>query len=361
LKKIFHSRGWKGLVLYYKMRDVLLPPETKRRALVKSSVDGMVHLLNAARKLNVKKIFRDSHPFSLNDPFSRKHPSQSHTETASLAGTKSGETGAVASGTVRKDKVSEEQRPAQMKKNMKHKRVHSEKGHVLVAGIYLANQENAIEHIVAQCNQSQNYYVTQKWIALFGDAPSENVKTVTTMKSEKPQPKFVLLNKILSEEKLENYDYIIICDDDIKLSDDFPDDFLDLQQKYNFALAQPARTHNSYIDHPFVQQFEGLKARRTRFVEIGPVVSIRKDIFSALLPFDESAHMGWGYDFVWPCIIEKKGLRMGIIDATPVDHSMRKPVENYNYDEADKSQQEYLSKNQHLSKDEAFTILESYA
>jgi hypothetical protein len=361
LKKIFHSRGWKGLLFYYKMRDVLFPLETTRRALVKASVESIFRLFSAAEKRDEKKIFGDSHPSLRKDAFSRKDGAQSHRDTVSLSGTESGQISAVKPGAVRKGTLSKEQTPSKMKKTQKRKGEHFIKENVLVAGIYLANQENAIEHIVEQFNLSQNFQVTQKWIALFGNAPSESVKTVTTMKSEEPQPKFVLLNKILSEEKLKKYDYIIICDDDITLGDDFLDDFLDLQKKYDFALAQPARTHNSHIDHPFVEQFDGLKARKTRFVEIGPVVSIRKDAFSALLPFDESTHMGWGYDFVWPCIIEKRGLRMGIIDATPVDHSMRKPVKNYNYDKANQSMQEYLSKNRHLSKDEAFTILESYA
>ena len=230
-----------------------------------------------------------------------------------------------------------------------------------MAGVYLANQENSVGHIVAELNGSKNYAVSQRWIALYGDAPSEEVKAVTISAPEKPEPKFVLLNRILAGEQLHRYDYILFCDDDIRLSPGFLDMFLGLQAQYDFSLAQPARTHNSYIDHPFVEQFDGLKARRTRFIEIGPVVSVRKDAFPVLLPFDESSHMGWGYDFVWPCLMEKMGMRMGIIDATPVDHSMRKPVMNYNYDEANKSMQNYLSRSPHLSKDEAFRILESYA
>jgi len=234
------------------------------------------------------------------------------------------------------------------------------KASVLITGIYLANQENAIGHIVAELNRSQECNIVQKWIALFGDAPSPEVGAVTSLKLTSPQPKFVLLNKILSGEKLHLYDYIVLCDDDIKLCPGFIDTFLKLQERYDFALAQPARTHNSYIDHPFVERFDGLTARRTRFIEIGPVLSIRKDAFAVLLPFDESSPMGWGYDFVWPCLIEKMGMRMGIIDATPIDHSMREPVINYNYDEANKSMQNYLSRNPHLSKGEAFRIIESY-
>jgi len=232
---------------------------------------------------------------------------------------------------------------------------------VLAIGIYLANQENTVEHIIEQMNRSKRYHVVQKWIALRGDPPSENIKAVTFMKIDKALPKFQLLNKILSGEELDKYSYIVISDDDITLPNNFLDGFLFLQEKYNFALAQPARTHNSYIDHPFVEQFDGLKARRTRFVEIGPVFSIRKDVFPLLLPFDENSSMGWGYDFVWPCLVEDGELRMGIIDAMPVEHSIRKPMQNYNYEDVNKIMKDYLSKTRHLDKNEAFRILESYA
>jgi hypothetical protein len=96
-------------------------------------------------------------------------------------------------------------------------------------------------------------------------------------------------------------------------------------------------------------------------VEIGPVFSIRKDVFPLLLPFDENSSMGWGYDFVWPCLIEDGELRMGIIDAMPVEHSIRKPMQNYNYEDVNKIMKDYLSKTRHLDKNEAFRILESYA
>jgi hypothetical protein len=233
---------------------------------------------------------------------------------------------------------------------------------VLVAGIYLAGQENNIEHIVESLGgRTGGWRAVQRWTAIGGGDVSEEVRRVTVENLQRGTPKFILLNRMLEREPLGEYDFVIVCDDDISLPDGFLPDYLDLVVKYDFALAQPARTHNSYIDHRIVEQLDGLAARRTRFVEIGPLFSVRKDIYPAIFPFDESAYMGWGYDFVWPCVIEKMGLRMGIVDATPVDHSMRKPVHNYNYDDADRSQADYMSRHPHLSTYEAFRILESYA
>lgn len=242
------------------------------------------------------------------------------------------------------------------------KEIHKSKNmSVLVLGIYLSDQKNNIEHIIKSFSIPCRWIVTQKWVAIGGEAQWENVKKVTVMNLQNGLPKYALLNKMLSEEDLGYYDFVIICDDDIGLPAGFPETYLDLVVKYDFALAQPARTHNSYIDWPFVEQLNGLNARRTRFVEIGPLFSVRRDIFSNIFPFDENTYMGWGYDFVWPCLIEKLGLNMGIIDATPVDHSIRKPVMNYEYHDAKKTMEDYLSRNPHLTKEEAFQILKSYA
>ncbi len=344
LNRIHNSNGWKGLLLYYRIRDKILPPYTKRRSVINSAVDGFRRLL---KKSSPARPTFDECNITTESP-----PGMRISVTADRD---------YAQRVNEHDFHKNEGRSRFDGVTIRDVNAPSRKGEVLVAGVYLANQENSVGHIVAELNGSKNYTVSQRWIALYGDAPSEEVKAVTIAMPEKPEPKFVLLNRILAGEQLQRYDYILFCDDDIRLSPGFLDMFLGLQDQYDFSLAQPARTHNSYIDHPFVEQFDGLKARRTRFIEIGPVVSVRKDAFPVLLPFDESSHMGWGYDFVWPCLMEKMGLRMGIIDATPVDHSMRKPVMNYDYAEANKSMQSYLSRSPHLSKDEAFRILESYA
>lgn len=361
LKRIYGSRGWKGLLFYYRVRDRLLPPNTSRREFVKSSAERIGRMVSPKRdnftagaekggqdsllspvKQKIKKIVppsgKNTAPNPDNPNYIKVLPSDD-----TLVERK-------------KDKFI----PAEMPECGNGEKGEATKGTVLVAGIYLADQKNAIRHIVRELDKSACYDVVQRWIALSGDAPSDEVQAVTFMKAANPQPKFVLLNQLISAEALEHYDYLLICDDDVILPENFLDNFLLLQQKYDFALAQPARTRNSFTDHPFVEQLEGLKARRTRFVEIGPVLCIRRDAYPVLLPFDETAHMGWGYDFVWPYLIGQAGLRMGIIDATPVEHSMRKPVNNYNYDEANSAMHKYLSMTPHLSKEEAFTILESY-
>ncbi len=127
------------------------------------------------------------------------------------------------------------------------------------------------------------------------------------------------------------------------------------------GFAQPARTHDSYIDHAIVEQRDGLEARRTRFVEIGPLFSMRRDAVRHLFPFCEESPMGWGYDFVWPVVMERAGLRMGIIDATPIAHNLRKSVTYYDHDSAWREMEAFLAKRHHLTRREAYSIVEAYS
>ncbi|PZU51424.1 MAG: hypothetical protein DI561_16875 [Thauera sp.] len=227
-------------------------------------------------------------------------------------------------------------------------------------GVYLADRENAIDHIVETLGASQHYSVDQKWISLLGEPPSADVAAVTVSRRFGRTGKFALMNYLLSCTAWRMYDYVIVCDDDIRMTEGFVDRFLSLQEQFDFALAQPARTHNSYIDHPITEQSDASLARETYFVEIGPVTSFRADFLRLVAPFDESAPMGWGLDFVWPAIVKKHNLHMGIIDATPVDHSMRAPVTTYDGDATRQRMQAYLKKNNHLSREAAFTVIKRF-
>ena len=232
---------------------------------------------------------------------------------------------------------------------------------VLVAGVYLADCENSAAAIAMKMRQSQKWQVEQKWIAL-GRAPiPEELEKVTVWRAEQPLPKFVLLNRLFLECALNRYAFVLICDDDIDLPAAFVDRYLDRVATYDLALAQPARTHDSYVGHTIVERLDGLDARRTRFVEIGPLFSMARKAYQYLLPFDESSPMGWGYDYVWPVVIQEMGFRMGIVDATPVAHRFRKPVTNYSFEEARAAMRALLARRPHLSKHEAFSILEAYS
>jgi hypothetical protein len=231
---------------------------------------------------------------------------------------------------------------------------------VLIIGVYLLGKPSHICRIKSDFGRSHRWEVEQRWVALGTGWIPEEVAGVTVRKINSPAMKFLLLNQLLAETNVDAFEFVIVCDDDIILPESFLDRYLELVMRHDFALAQPARTHDSFIDHPFVEQLDGLAARWTRFVEIGPLFSIHRKAFPLIFPFDEASPMGWGYDFFWPPIIANAGLKMGIIDAVPVAHSLRKPVLYYQHDKADAEMKDFLAHRPHLSPDEAFFIIESY-
>jgi len=232
---------------------------------------------------------------------------------------------------------------------------------ILILGVYLTDKENYAPSILAELQKSRNWKVNQRWVALGKATPAVDLQALTVWHQIKPEPKFVLLNRLLANIDLDAYEYLLAVDDDIMLPDGFVDDYLSLVERYHLAIAQPARTHDSYIDHPFVERLDGIVARRTRFVEIGPLFSIHRSAFHALLPFEEESPMGWGYDFIWPLLAMDQGLHMGIVDGVAVAHNLRPPVTNYDYKEASEVMGRFLARRPHLSKKDAFFIVESYA
>jgi hypothetical protein len=221
----------------------------------------------------------------------------------------------------------------------------------------MADRPNTAVHLIDAFAASEAHTVTQRWIALApeGEGVFDLPATVTVMTER--TPKFVLLQRLLDDAAA--FDWIILSDDDAEVGPGFLDNFLNLATRYDFALAQPARTTDSFTDHPIVQVIPGMNARLTRFVEIGPLVAIRRDAAPILLPFGHCG-MGWGLDFVWPVRLEAAGLRLGIVDGAPAAHRLRPPVMSYSHRDAHREMADLLARERHLTLDEAFRILEIY-
>lgn len=234
------------------------------------------------------------------------------------------------------------------------------RGRILVLGVYLADKENRAEEITRELAASRRWDVDQRWVALGRSPVPPPLAEVTALRQTSPRGKFVLLNRLLADADLEQYAFVLVTDDDIGLPAGFLDDYLDLVGRHELALAQPARTHESYIDHWIVEQQDGVVARRTRFVEIGPLFSMRRDAARLLTPFSEESPMGWGYDQVWPIAMEEAGLGMGIVDATPVAHDLRKPIAFYDDREASYAMKSFLAHRRYLPLAEAFRVVEAY-
>ena len=231
---------------------------------------------------------------------------------------------------------------------------------ILVVGIYLADRPNSATHLVNAFAESREHGVTQCWAALGGKPPSPKVRDVTGLQVPERAPRSVLLNRLLALHRLADFDYVILADDDIFVQRGFLDALIACQEFYGLALAQPARTRNSYVDHAITRQVPGTAARRTNYVEIGPLVCIQSRMVPIVLPLDEASPMGWGLDYVWPFLANQRGFSIGVIDAAPVDHSMRPPRVGYHQQSALLAMHAYLERTPHLLPVEAEVTIESY-
>lgn len=270
-----------------------------------------------------------------------------------------GASGVVAGGVLPDPKIIEQFRP-RLPERLKQdfQELTADTKRVLVLGIYMANKLNNSDDTIAVLAQRTRHEVTQRWIGLGGTPPSRRIADATSRTILDRVPKFELLNQLMEEEQLDQYDYVLLVDDDVVLPNRFVDNFISLQAKLDFSIAQPARTANSYTDHPIVEQQHGVLARQTLFVEIGPVVSFHRSAYDMVFPFDTSNPMGWGYENVWAHLLRERRMKMGIIDAFPVDHSLRRPVAHYSWAEADAQRASYFRKHTHLPYDECFRVLD---
>lgn len=231
---------------------------------------------------------------------------------------------------------------------------------VLVVGVYLATRDHSAEHLARAFAQVHpNIDVVQRWVAIGPASTSAELGRVTVLQVASPVPKFVLMNRVFADVDMGSFDYVLVVDDDIYLPRHFLPSFLAYQEAFDFALAQPARAWHSHFDHAIALRRPWLLARRTRFVECGPLVSFRRDAAAVLLPFAHPQQL-WGLDFVWPVEIEGRSLRMGIIDAVAVDHSLRPQAAAYDRPRQDAEMHRFLLCTPHLPMAEAFTVLDRY-
>jgi hypothetical protein len=131
--------------------------------------------------------------------------------------------------------------------------------------------------------------------------------------------KFENVNGLLAAHPADGHDWLLVLDDDVELPAGFLDRFLALAERFDLRLAQPAHRLCSHAAWRLTRRHPGSLVRETRFVEIGPVTALHRDTFAELLPFPE-LRMGWGLDAHWAALAADRGWRLGVVDATPIEH-----------------------------------------
>jgi GT2 family glycosyltransferase len=142
--------------------------------------------------------------------------------------------------------------------------------------------------------------------------------------------KFENLDALLARHTpLSAFDWIVVTDDDVALPHHFLDTFLACAEAGGLRLAQPAHRRHSHAGWEVTRRVPGSDWRETTFVEIGPITAFDATAAATLLPFPKDLRMGWGLDVHWSAIAQERGWRIGVVDATPIGHTIRPAAADY--------------------------------
>jgi CTP:molybdopterin cytidylyltransferase MocA len=170
--------------------------------------------------------------------------------------------------------------------------------------------------------------------------------------------KFENLGALLEQHPATEHDWLLVLDDDVALPPVFLDRFLAAAEHFGFTLAQPAHRRHSHAAWPVTRRQPAL-ARRTQFVEIGPVTAFRRETFADLLPFPP-LRMGWGLDAHWAAVARERGWALGIVDATPIQHGLRRTGSGYAHADAVAEARAFLADRPYVTRADAERVLATY-
>ncbi len=137
----------------------------------------------------------------------------------------------------------------------------------------------------------------------------------------KPQGKFANVDEAIAAapRPLDQYDWLVITDDDVAFDRHFLDTYLRLASDADLAISQPAHRYASYASYQLTRRVYGSLVRSSRFIEIGPITVLARKTFAELVPFPDSRWC-YGIDLLWSKIAQRNGWKMGVVDATPIRH-----------------------------------------
>jgi len=164
--------------------------------------------------------------------------------------------------------------------------------------------------------------------------PLEPALAAHTVATEMKGGKFENLNALLAAAPpLDYFDWVLVVDDDVGLPPRLVDRFVALCETLGLDLAQPAQTRRSHAAWRVTRRRAFSLARRTPYVEIGPVTGFRAGVASELMPFPP-LRFGWGLDNHWGALARERGWRLGVIDCLPVRHESQRVASAYAHADA---------------------------
>jgi len=189
-------------------------------------------------------------------------------------------------------------------------------------------------------------------LGAMGGAPEPALASATVL-SGLGAGKYENLNRLLEATGPPSaYDRVVVVDDDVDLPPRFLDRFVALCERLGLDLAQPAQSRRSHAAWRVTRRRAWSLARRTAFVEIGPVTAFSRRAAQELLPFPE-LRFGWGLDSHWGAVARERGWTLGVVDALPVRHEAQPVASAYTHAEAIAEARAFLTGRSYLRSHEA--------
>lgn len=132
-----------------------------------------------------------------------------------------------------------------------------------------------------------------------------------------PGARLPLLNEVLRRSGIVK-GWLVVSDDDVVFERGDLGRLVSLCTRAGFDLAQPARS-DPPVHHAITTARRLSVARRTSFVEIGPLFVVGPRWRDRIVPFPEDRGLGWGLELEW-LDLHRQGCTLGIVDAVHVRH-----------------------------------------
>jgi hypothetical protein len=130
--------------------------------------------------------------------------------------------------------------------------------------------------------------------------------------------RFQLVNRLLRSIDTHGH-HLVVADDDVTMRKNGLATLLRTCAALRLDLVQPAHSARSSASYRFNRFATATLARRTGWVEQGPLLVLSPRAQSAILPFPEDLGMGWGVEALWSARSEGS-FTMGIVDGVRMRH-----------------------------------------
>lgn len=130
--------------------------------------------------------------------------------------------------------------------------------------------------------------------------------------------KYTLLNRLQRTVDEDRAGPLVLADDDVELVHGSLGWAAGIAERTGLEVFQPAHTYDSVVSWRLTYRRPATVARRTDFVEIGPISLLDRLAVERLFPLDDSIPMSGGIDWAWRRL--HPDLRYGIVDAVTFRH-----------------------------------------